>query len=320
MKEKTYSLEESYEILDNLTKALVPFLEHLMEIVEVNRVNLVGTGNEVSAGFVNYNTPFMPWLDRLKPFIDAHNNTGLDINIASYALLKHNSNLRIYRFLNGDPTVEDVKENIIDDLKTQKGGYDLSILNDYPEESIHFSSLYGDDIFTLTNFIGSTGEVLQHLDKAVLKSNRMKMFEKEMLYLSKILSKLIGMSEHSYITVSNVATSTRYVPFLSSKIRKLNQEIQDRTSTYFYTMYFDGFTHDLRQNQNGKNKLSLIPDIEDQYQALCKYVDFLLQQLPILLMKEEKNRDPMVLMRKYKGLDYDGKLEERIHEESLKKV
>ena len=49
MKEKTYSLEESYEVLDNLTKAFVPFLEHLMEILEVNRVNLVGVGNESEA-------------------------------------------------------------------------------------------------------------------------------------------------------------------------------------------------------------------------------------------------------------------------------
>ena len=44
-----------------------------------------------------------------------------------------------------------------------------------------------------------------------------------------------------------------------------------------------------------------------------------MQQLPILLMREEQNRDPMVLMRKYKGLDYDGKLEERINGQFLKK-
>ena len=104
MKEKTYSLEESYEILDNLTKAFVPFLEHLMEILEVNRVNLVGVGNEVSAGFVNSSIPFTPWLDKLDPFIKAHNNTGLDINIGSYSLLKNNSNFRIYRYLNSNPS------------------------------------------------------------------------------------------------------------------------------------------------------------------------------------------------------------------------
>ena len=320
MKEKTYSLEESYEILDNLTKAFVPFLEHLMEILEVNRVNLVGVGNEVSAGFVNSSTPFTPWLDKLDPFIKAHNNTGLDINIGSYSLLKNNSNFRIYRYLNSNPSGIDVKENMMKELRSQKGGYDLSILDNYPEKDIRFSNMYGDNIFTITNFIGSTGEILQHLDKAALKSSRMKMFEKEMLYFSKILSKLIVQSEHSYITVSNVPTPTRYVPLVSSKIKKFNKEIEDKALAHLYTMFFDGFTHDLMQkDQNGKNKLSFIPDEEDQYQALCKYVEFLMQQLPILLMREEQNRDPMVLMRKYKGLDYDGKLEERINGQFLKK-
>ena len=320
MKEKTYSLEESYEILDNLTKAFVPFLEHLMEILEVNRVNLVGVGNEVSAGFVNSSTPFTPWLDKLDPFIKAHNNTGLDINIGSYSLLKNNSNFRIYRYLNSNPSGIDVKENMMKELRSQKGGYDLSILDNYPEKDIRFSNMYGDNIFTITNFIGSTGEILQHLDKAALKSSRMKMFEKEMLYFSKILSKLIVQSEHSYITVSNVTTPTRYVPLVSSKIKKFNKEIEDKALAHLYTMFFDGFTHDLMQkDQNGKNKLSFIPDEEDQYQALCKYVEFLMQQLPILLMREEQNRDPMVLMRKYKGLDYDGKLEERINGQFLKK-
>lgn len=320
MKEKTYSLEESYEILDNLTKAFVPFLEHLMEILEVNRVNLVGVGNEVSAGFVNSSTPFTPWLDKLDPFIKAHNNTGLDINIGSYSLLKNNSNFRIYRYLNSNPSGIDVKENMMKELRSQKGGYDLSILDNYPEKDIRFSNMYGDNIFTITNFIGSTGEILQHLDKAALKSSRMKMFEKEMLYFSKILSKLIVQSEHSYITVSNVPTPTRYVPLVSSKIKKFNKEIEDKALAHLYTMFFDGFTHDLMQkDQNGKNKLSFIPDEEDQYQALCKYVEFLMQQLPILLMREEQNRDPMVLMRKYKGLDYDGKLEERIYGQFLKK-
>ena len=320
MKEKTYSLEESYEILDNLTKAFVPFLEHLMEILEVNRVNLVGVGNEVSAGFVNSSIPFTPWLDKLDPFIKAHNNTGLDINIGSYSLLKNNSNFRIYRYLNSNPSGIDVKENMMKELRSQKGGYDLSILDNYPEKDIRFSNMYGDNIFTITNFIGSTGEILQHLDKAALKSSRMKMFEKEMLYFSKILSKLIVQSEHSYITVSNVPTPTRYVPLISSKIKKVNKEIEDKALAHLYTMFFDGFTHDLMQkDQNGKNKLSFIPDEEDQYQALCKYVEFLMQQLPILLMREEQNRDPMVLMRKYKGLDYDGKLEERINGQFLKK-
>ena len=314
MKEKTYSLEESYEILDNLTKALVPFLEHLMEILELNRVNLVGVGNEVSAGFINFSTPFTPWLDKLDPFIKAHNNTGLDINIGSYSLLKNNSNFRIYRYLNSNPSGIDVKENMMKELRSQKGGYDLSILDNYPEKDIRFSNMYGDNIFTITNFIGSTGEVLQHLDKAALKSSRMKMFEREMLYLSKILSKLIVQSEHSYITVSNIPTPNRYVPLISSKIKKFNQEMEGRSLIHLYTMFFDGFTHDLIQkNLNGKTKLSFIPDEEDQYQALCKYVEFLMQQLPILLMREEQNRDPMVLMRKYKGLDYDGKLEERIN-------
>ena len=320
MKSKTYSLEESYEILDNLTKALVPFLGHLMEILELNHVNLVSTGNEVSAGFINSSMPFTPWLDKLEPFIKAHNNTGLDINIATYSLIKNNSNFRIYRYLNSNPSGIDVKENMIKDLKSQKGGYDLSIVDNYPEKDMRFSNMYGDDIFTITNFIGSTGEILRHLDKAALKSNRMKMFEREMLYLSRIISKLMVLSEHSYITVSNIPTPNHYVPFFSSKIKKLNKEIEGRSLVHLYTMYFDGFTHDLKQKKlDGKTKLSFIPDEEDQYQALCKYVEFLMQQLPILLMREEQNRDPMVLMRKYKGLDYDGKLEERINGQFLKK-
>lgn len=315
MKEKTYSLEESKEILDNLTKAFVPFLEHLMEILEVNRINLVGTGNEVSAGYVNEHTPLIPWLDKLKPYIDVHNNTGLDINIASYSLLKRNSNARIYQFLNQNPSVEDVKTQVESDLMKQKLGYDLSIIDKYSFEGDFFNSMYSNDYLTITNFIGCTGEFLQHLDKAVFKSYRMKILEKEMLYLSKILSKLIVKSEHSYVTVSNIPTPSHYVPLISSKIKKINEEIEGKSLVYLYTMFFDGFTHDLKQEtQKGKYKLSFIPDIEDQYQALCKYIEFLMKQFPILLMKEESNRDPMVLMRKYKGLDYDGTLESRIKE------
>lgn len=124
-------------------------------------------------------------------------------------------------------------------------------------------------------------------------------FEKEILYLQKIITYVFSLSKNSYMTIGNFPLITRYIPFITSWIQSINRTIQNCTSQYFNTFYFEGVYLDLLNRYQGKLKLDNHPSLEWQYYSLYQYIRFLMQHLSKketfgfladnLLEKQEKN-------------------------------
>ena len=68
--EKPYSLEQSYELLDDISKVFLKFIIQLMDSLQVDQVCMMGIGNSISAD--------CPWLEKFKPFVDSNNNLGCE--------------------------------------------------------------------------------------------------------------------------------------------------------------------------------------------------------------------------------------------------
>lgn len=169
----------------------------------------------------------------------------------------------------------------------------------YPSGAEHFQDFYDSQALTITSFFGCTGELLNHLDKIIFKMERQLVFEKEILYLQKIITYVLSLSKNSYMTIGNFPLITRYIPFITSWIQSINQTIQNCTSQYFNTFYFEGVYLDLLNRYQGKLKLDNHPSLEWQYYSLYQYIRFLMQHLSKketfvfladnLLEKQEKN-------------------------------
>ena len=316
-----YSLEECYCLLDDISKVFVKFLNHLMEIMEVNQVNLVGVGNSISGGWTAINNNVCPWIEKLKPFIDV-NNHDLNIEFANFSIVGNNSNQQIYEFIKNNPSLSEVKKHFSSVFDNWKKVYKGSLLENYVDKEIALSfylesnnrllNYYGDDVFTLTTFFGCTGELLDHLNQVKFKEGREKIFQKEVLYMQKILLYLLSLSKNSYVTIGNFPYISRYIPIISSWIKDINKQIEDCAHHESKTMYFDGVYLDLVTLYNGKLKLDNHPNLRWQYTSLYHYVHFLMQQIPLLLMKQDTIHDEYFLMRKYCSLDYDGKMAYRM--------
>ena len=80
---------------------------------------------------------------------------------------------------------------------------------------------------------------------------------------------------------------------------------------------FDGVYLDLVNIYHGKLKLDNHPSLEWQYTSLYHYVEFLMKHIPLELMKQDSTQDKFVLERKYRALDYDGNMRNRMKEENF---
>lgn len=89
---KTYSLEKSYELLDEISKVFLNFMDHLMDFLQVEQVYMIGIGNSISAGWTATNNNVCPWLEKFKPFVDSNNNLGLKIDFKTFSIAGENSN------------------------------------------------------------------------------------------------------------------------------------------------------------------------------------------------------------------------------------
>lgn len=322
---KAYSLEESYVLLDDISKVFLSFLNHLMEIVEVNQINLVGAGNSISAGWTAIDNNVCPWIEKLKPFIDANNNRGLNIQFANFSIAGNNSNKQIYEFLSTNPSLEQVKEHFSHIFDGWKETYNGTLLENYVDKDVamsfypggfnHLCDYYQSDVFTLTTFFGCTGELLDHLDKLKSKEGRVSIFKKEILYMQKLVTYLLAQSKNSYVTLGNFPFITRYIPIINSWIKDINKQIENCALNNPRTMYFDGVYLDLVNHYHGKLKLDNHPSLEWQYTSLYHYVEFLMKYLPLALMRQDTIQDKFVLERKYHALDYDGNMRERMKQE-----
>ena len=324
---KAYCLEESYQLLDDISKVFLSFLNHLMEIKEVNQINLVGVGNSISAGWTAIDNNVCPWLEKLKPFIAANNNRGLNIQFATFSIAGNNSNKQIYEFLTSNPNLNKVREHFSHVFDAWKENYRGTMLENYVDKDIAMSfyprginslcDYYQSDIFTLTTFFGCTGELLDHLDQIKFKEGREAIFRKEILYMQKIVAYLLALSKNSYITLGNFPFITRYIPIINSWIKDINKQIENCALNNPRTMYFDGVYLDLVNRYHGKLKLDNHPSLEWQYTSLYHYVEFLMKHIPLELMKQDSTQDKFVLERKYRALDYDGNMRNRMKEENF---
>lgn len=324
---KPYSLEKSYELLDDISKVFLKFMDHLMELLQVEQVHMIGIGNSISAGWTAINNNVCPWLEKFKPFVESNNNLGLKIDFKTFSIAGENSNQQIYEFLRQNPTLDDVQKhfsNVFDGWKRVYQGTCLENYVDkdiamsfYPSGTEHFQDFYNSQVVTITSFFGCTGELLNHLNKITSKTERQLVFEKEILYLQKIIVYVLSLSKNSYMTIGNFPLITRYIPFITSWIQSINRKIQNCTFQHSNTFYFEGIYLDLLNHYQGKLKLDNHPSLEWQYYSLYQYVHFLMQQIPLALMKKESLKDPLVLERKYHSLDYDGLLDSRIKQINL---
>ena len=73
--EKPYSLEQSYELLDDISKVFLKFIIQLMDSLQVDQVCMMGIGNSISADWTATNNNVCPWLE---PFVDSNNNLGCE--------------------------------------------------------------------------------------------------------------------------------------------------------------------------------------------------------------------------------------------------
>lgn len=70
----------------------------------------------------------------------------------------------------------------------------------------------------------------------------------------------------------------------------------------------DKISLDLVNLYHGKIKIDNHPTLELQYASLYNYILFIMEELPIRIMKKYQIED----ISKYKGLDFDGNLERRL--------
>ena len=76
--EKPYSLEQSYELLDDISKVFLKFIIQLMDSLQVDQVCMMGIGNSISADWTATNNNVCPWFEKCKPFVDSNNHLGCE--------------------------------------------------------------------------------------------------------------------------------------------------------------------------------------------------------------------------------------------------
>lgn len=307
-------------LIEESADTLVQFLGNLLEITKTDKIQLVGIGNSISAGWTAVDNNVQPWIKKLSPYIENKcQKAGIDIELLSYAIAGDNSNEKIYNFLKGNFSLEEVRkhfERVFDSWKTEYNGTPLEnfvdkdqALSFYEQGEKSFFDCYGDSSFTITSFNGCTGELLSSLSLLFKKNGLDIIMKKELLYLQQLLDLILRLSTNSYVTVGNFPRiSNKYIAFLNAIINRINKQIEEVALKNERTMYFDKITLDLIGKNNGKLKLDNHPNLAGQYYSLYQYIIYLMNNLPLYIM--QRNNDYNV--SHYKGLDYDGNLERRL--------
>lgn len=316
---KCYTLDEAYELLDEISSTFVKFLENLLEISKTQKINLVGIGNSISAGWTAVDSNVQPWLEKMRPFVDdKRQKSGIKLNFGSFAKIGDNSNQTTYEFLKDNPSLEDVRNHFSTIFDRWKRDFKGTPFENYVDKEIalryyssggeRFFDFYGDDSFTITSFNGCTEELILNMNSIFQKGGLDKIFQKEFLYLQKILL-LINISANSYVTVGNFPTMSRRCLFpLNYLISKINEQLKELVSRNERCMFFDGITMDLINIVDGKIKIDNHPNLAWQYTSLYNYIIYLMNNLPLIMMQRTGDYD----FKKYRGLDYDGKMELRM--------
>lgn len=279
-----YTLNESIMLIEEITDSLVLFLSNILEVTKTNKIQFVGIGNSISAGWTAIDNNVQPWIKKLSPFIeDKCKKAGIDIEFEAYSIAGDNSNKEIYEFLKENPTLEDVRKHFIRIFDLWKIDFKGTPFENYvdKEQALQFYNhgekrffdCYDDSYFTITSFNGCTGELLENIAKLFQKNGLNSIIQKELYYLQQILTLVLDLSVHSYATVGNFPKiSRKYLMLLNTIIDKMNKQIKDVALQNEKTMYFDKITLDLVQMFNGKIKIDNHPDLVWQYYSLYQYI------------------------------------------------
>lgn len=315
-----HSLNESILLIEEISDTFVKFLGNILELTNSQKINLVGIGNSISAGWTAIDSNVEPWIKKMSPFIyDKCVKAGINIEFASFAIAGENSNEKIFDFLKGNPDLEEVRNHFIRIFDKWKDVFKGTLFENYVDknsalefyksEAKNFFDYFGDDTFTITSFNGCTGELLENT-KSLFKVNGLNLImQKELIYLQQILSLVIELSSNSYVTVGNFPKMARnYLAFLNILIKRINNKIKETVFQNERTLYFDDINLDLFEKYKEKIKIDNHPNLERQYYALYKYMIYLMNNLPLSIMQSNNDYD----ITHYKAFDYDGKLELRM--------
>lgn len=314
-----YNLEETYDRLEEISSTFIMFLEILLEISKCKQINFVGLGNSISAGWTATDNDVRPWLEKLRPFLESKSKkAGVPLNFGTFSIAGHNSNQEIYEFLKGNPSEADVKKHFIEIFDEWKKEFQGTMFENYVEKEIALSyyadtnktflDFYKNDIFTISSFHGCTGELLDHIGEIFYPGGFQKIFDKELLYLQKIIQFLTKISDHSYLTIGNFPKIGRKSLFVLNYLTcHINKQIEMLTASYDNVMYFDGIYLDLIHTLNGKIKIDNHPNLERQYRSLYHYLVFLMDELPRIMMEKENG-----YTEQYKKLESIKKIKQKV--------
>lgn len=289
--EKIYELEKAQELLESASLTFIDFLKDAMFISKTDEIKFVGIGNSISAGWTATNDNVTPWIEKLKPFLeDKCKKEGVDIDFGAFTLASDNSNQQIYKFLLEDPTKHDVKEHFMQTFDSWKIEFDGTLFENlvdrttclecYSDSDRRLTDYFGKNKFTITSFNGCMGELIDSPKDLFTPHGLSKIIDKELLYLERIISLIVALSENSYITVGNFPEITKkYLFMLNIIIRKINEKIKMTTYKVDKAFYFRGINMDLIDRIDGKLKLDNHPNLRRQCLSLYNYVIFLMRYL-----------------------------------------
>ena len=190
---KNYQIMSSEEAQYNIIKKSKEFLEiteRYLNLVKANKVNFIGLGNSLSAGWSAVNQDVRPFILKLKKILaEEINNSGIDINFYNYAIAANNSNWQILDFIKQNPTETDVKKHFIADVKQWKEEFDNTLFENYidlneavklyPDSNTEFLSNYKNDSLTINLLNGCTGAFLNNVTDQFSFENIIKGFKED---------------------------------------------------------------------------------------------------------------------------------------------
>ena len=296
---KIITNKENLELISDL---FVEFLCDLLEATNLNKVNMVGIGNSISSGWTATDEcpipDVCPWVLKLENYlVNRCKASEIDMSLGSFAIAGENSNKNIYKFILKNPSLRDTRnrfEYTFDRWQEEfKGGlFENDVAKDiamsyYPDSLTKIKDYYQDGELTITAFNGCTGEFLTRLEHGLFATRGF--LKEELYYLKMIITYITRLSDHSYITIGNFPYMTRNYLFINNLIAYINrfikQEAEDKK--HVNTMYFDGMSMEFFNKYRGKLKLDNHPSTALLYNALGRYLLFLIETLPSQMLIQD---------------------------------
>ena len=305
-----YTLEEIKAILSEITSIFLNWSNEILDNNNLEKLSIVGLGNSISSGWTNHSDDVNPLILKLSPFIEKLAKDESNILLGAFPIGDDNSNTNILKFLSSNPTELDTYNRMnltLDVWHNDFGKTPLAYtttkekaLSFYPKNNdIHLTNFYNNKTLTITNFNGFTGELL---NKSKLTVN--KKMELELNSMKEIINLILGLSDHSYLTVGNFPklVNSYFLNYIieaninrriQNQIEKYNDN-SDRKILYFDQTYlkFINFNDDNVKNIidaiSRRKSLDIVkidnhPNVNLQYLYLCKYLLFIMHKCPLII-------------------------------------